>query len=68
MNSDKNIKEIQSDIRAIKMQLEALMCESRLRRLDTLSVLLEMAYKEASEHPDSATGQTHDLDIPTTVQ
>lgn len=68
MSDDKNIREMRNDIRAIKMQLEALMCESRLRRLDTLSLLLEMAYKEASEHPDPGTRQTRDLDMPPTVQ
>ena len=51
MSTDNDIKEIREDIRAIKSQLEVLVCESRLKQLDTLSFLLELAYKEASEAP-----------------
>ena len=56
MSTNNEIKEMQSDIRAIKLQLEALVCESRLKRMDTLSFLLELAYKEASDTP-AATGK-----------
>lgn len=68
MSNDKRIAEIQSDIHAIKMQLEALMCESRLTKLDTLTFLLELAYKEASVQPDFESRQSSDLDVPLTVQ
>lgn len=57
MSTDKHIKEIQGDIRAIKMQLEALVCESRLRRMDTLSFLLELAYREASQGAEAKSGE-----------
>lgn len=46
MSNDKRIRDIQNDIHAIKAQIEALVCETRLSRLDTLSFLLELAYKE----------------------
>lgn len=68
MSTEKRIAEIQSDIRAIKMQLEALMHESRLTKLDTLTFLLELAYKEASEQPDPASRQICDPDLPSTIQ
>ena len=68
MSNNKRIAEIQSDIHAIKMQLEALMCESRLTKLDTLTFLLELAYKEASVQPDLAGRQTRGMDVPPTVQ
>ncbi len=68
MSNDRRFAEIQSDIRAIKMQLEALMYESRLTKLDTLTFLLELAYKEASEQPDPASRQTCDPNTPPTIQ
>lgn len=68
MSNDKRIAEIQNDIHAIKMQLEALMCESRLTKLDTLTFLLELAYKEASVQPGFESRLSSDLDVPPTVQ
>lgn len=53
MSTDNDIKEMQSDIRAIRQQLEVLVCESRLKRMDTLSFLLELACKEVSVAPDA---------------
>lgn len=68
MSNNKRTAEIHSDIHAIKMQLEALICESRLTQLDTLTFLLELAYKEASTQPDLASRQTRNIDAPRTVQ
>lgn len=68
MSTDNDIKEIRNDIRAIKSQLEALVCESRLKQLDTLSFLLELAYKEASYAPGALSKETTVSDAPLTLQ
>lgn len=68
MSTDNDIREIQNDIRAIKSQLEALVCESRLKRLDTLSFLLELAYKEASDAPGAASEEPTVNNLPLTLQ
>lgn len=68
MSTDDDIKEIRNDIRAIKSQLEALVCESRLKQLDTLSFLLELAYKEASDAPGALSKEITVSDAPLTLQ
>ena len=68
MSDDKNIKKIQSDIRAIKCQLEALACESRIRRLDALSFLLDLACKEINGSPDLPEEVANVSEAPLTLQ
>lgn len=68
MSTDNDIKEIRNDIRAIKSQLEALVCESRLKQLDTLSFLLELAYKEASDAPGATSADSTVSNAPLTLQ
>ena len=68
MSTDNDIKEIRNDIRAIKNQLEALVCESRLKQLDTLSFLLELAYKEASDTPGALSTECTVSNAPVTLQ
>lgn len=68
MNNDKRIRDIESDLQAIKMQLEALVCETRLSKLDTLSYLLELAYKEASGSSELPEEMPNVSNTPLTLQ
>lgn len=68
MSADNEIKELQSDIRAIKQQLEVLVCESRLKRMDTLSFLLELACKEVSFAPGAMNKKANVENTSLTIQ
>lgn len=68
MSNDKRIRDIQNDIHAIKTQIEALVCETRLSKLDTLSFLLELAYKEVSGSPDLPNETPNVDNTPLTLQ
>ena len=68
MSNDNRIRDIQNDIHAIKVQIEALVYEARLSRLDTLSFLLELAYKEAAESPELTKEKANVDNVPLTLQ
>lgn len=68
MSNDKRIRDIQNDIHAIKVQIEALVCETRLSKLNTLSFLLELAYKEVSGSSELDKQVPNVRDTPLTLQ
>ena len=65
---DETIEQICDDIKSIKLQLEALMLDSRARKLHTLSFLLQLAYEEASNRQGPEQTTATRLDLPVTLQ